>query len=101
MIVLEDTRNKPDKNAHIRQQLEDLGYKVERTKLWIGDYTFPTNQSICIDTKKDMNEIEGNLIHDHERFKAECIRAKEAGIKNIYKSYINVQNKLDAYPLKL
>ena len=27
--------------------------------------------------------------------------AKEAGIKNIYKSYINVQNKLDAYPLKL
>ena len=24
--------------------------------------------------------------------------AKEAGIKNIYKSYINAQNKLDAYP---
>lgn len=27
--------------------------------------------------------------------------AKEAGIKNIYKSYINSQNKLDAYLLKL
>ena len=27
--------------------------------------------------------------------------AKEVGIKNIYKSYINAQNKLDAYPLKL
>ena len=27
--------------------------------------------------------------------------AKEAGIKNIYKSYINAQNKLDDYPLKL
>lgn len=27
--------------------------------------------------------------------------AKEAGIKSIYKSYINVQNKLDAYPLKV
>ena len=26
--------------------------------------------------------------------------AKEAGIKNIYKSYINTQNKLDAYLLK-
>ena len=26
--------------------------------------------------------------------------AKEAGIKNIYKSYINAQNKLDAYILK-
>ena len=81
MIILEDTRNKPEKNAHIRQQLEELGYKVERTKIYCGDYTFPTNQSICVDTKKDMNEIESNLIHDHERFKAECIRAKEAGIK--------------------
>ena len=27
--------------------------------------------------------------------------AQEAGIKSIFKSYINAQNKLDAYPLKL
>jgi hypothetical protein len=83
LIILEDTRNKPEKNKHIRAQLEALGYKVERSKIYCGDYTFPTNQSICVDTKKDMNEIESNLIHDHERFKAECIRAKEAGIKLI------------------
>lgn len=82
-LILEDSRQKPEKNAHIRQQLEDLGYKVERTKLWVADYTFPTNQSVCVDTKKDMHEVESNLIHDHERFKAECIRAKEAGIKLI------------------
>jgi hypothetical protein len=30
-----------------------------------------------------MNEIESNLIHDHERFRNECIRAKEAGIELI------------------
>ena len=83
LIILEDTRNKPEKNAHIRQQLEELGYKVVRTKIYCGDYTFPTNQTVCVDTKKDMNEIESNLIHDHERFKSECIRAKEAGIKLI------------------
>ena len=81
MVIFEDTRNKPEKNAHIRQQLEELGYKVERTKIYCGDYTFPTNQSVCVDTKKDMHEVESNLIHDHERFKAECIRAKEAGIQ--------------------
>lgn len=81
MIIFEDTRNKPEKNAHIREQLESLGYTVKRTKIYCGDYTFPINQSICIDTKKDMHEVESNLIHDHERFKAECIRAKEAGIK--------------------
>jgi uncharacterized glyoxalase superfamily protein PhnB len=63
--------------------LEELGYKVERTKIYCGDYTFPTNQSICVDTKKDMNEVESNLIHDHDRFKAECVRAQNAGIKLI------------------
>ena len=83
MVIFEDTRNKPEKNAHIRTQLESLGYDVKRTKIYCGDYTFPTNQSICIDTKKNMNEIESNLIHDHERFKSECIRATEAGIKLI------------------
>lgn len=83
MILLEDTRNKPEKNKHIRQQLEELGYKVDRCKIYCGDYTWSTNQSICVDTKKDMNEIESNLIHDHQRFKDECIRAKEAGIQLI------------------
>ena len=80
-VILEDTRNKPDKNKHIRDQLESLGYEVNRCRLYCGDYTYPTNQSVCIDTKKDMNEVESNLIHDHERFKSECIRAKDAGIK--------------------
>ena len=83
LIILEDTRNKPEKNAHIRAQLESLGYKVERTKIYCGDYTFPTNQSICIDTKQDLQEVVGNVIQQHERFRAECIRAKEAGIQLI------------------
>lgn len=82
-VLLEDTRNKPEKNAHIRSQLEQLGYKVERTKLYCGDYTLPTNQSICIDTKQDLQEVVGNVIQQHERFRNECIRAKEAGIKLI------------------
>ena len=83
MIVLEDTRNKPDKNRHIREQIESIGHKVERSKIYCGDYTWATNQSVCVDTKQGMGEIESNLIHDHERFRAECIRAKEAGIKLI------------------
>lgn len=82
-VILEDTRNKLDKNKHIRKQLEDIGYKVERTKLYCGDYTYPTNQLICIDTKQDLQEIVGNVTAQHERFKSECIRAKEAGIKLI------------------
>lgn len=83
MIIFEDTRNKIDKNAHIRLQLEALGYKVERTKLYCGDYTLPTNQKICIDTKQDLQEVCGNVIQQHSRFQSECIRAQEAGIKLI------------------
>lgn len=81
MIVLEDSRQKLEKNKHIREQLEHLGYKVDRCKLYTGDYTWATNQSICVDTKANMGEIESNLIQDHERFREECIRAKEAGIQ--------------------
>ena len=80
-VIVEDTRNRPEKNKHIRDQLEKLGYTVDRCKLYCGDYTWATNQSICVDTKANMGEIESNLVHDHERFREECIRAKDAGIQ--------------------
>lgn len=81
LVILEDSRQKPEKNKHIREQLEKLSYKVDRCKLYAGDYTWATNQSICVDTKANMGEIESNLVHDHERFREECIRAKDAGIQ--------------------
>lgn len=80
-VILEDTRNKPSKNAHIRKQLEDLGYTVIRQGLNCGDYTWALDQHITIDTKANMNEVESNLIHDHERFRNECIRAQQLGAK--------------------
>ena len=83
MIILEDTRNKPEKNAHIRSQLERLGYKVERSKLYCGDYSWATVQKCCIDTKQDLQEVCGNVTSQHERFRAECERAKEADIRLI------------------
>ena len=82
-VIIEDSRQKPDKNIHIRLQLEQLGYKVERSKLYCGDYTWATDQKICIDTKQDLQEVCGNLTQQHERFQAECMRAQEAGIKLI------------------
>lgn len=83
MIIIEDTRNKPEKNKHIRSQLEKLGYKVVRNKLYVGDYSWATDQKICIDTKQDLQEVCGNVTQQHERFRAECERAKEAGIQLI------------------
>ena len=81
MIILEDSRQKIDKNKHIETQLEKLGYKIVRSKLLVGDYSYPTDQSICIDTKFGLQEVASNLTQDHERFKNECIRARECGIQ--------------------
>lgn len=82
-VILEDSRQKPDKNAHIRLQLERLGYKVDRSKMYVGDYQFADNGKMVVDTKQDLQEVCGNLTQQHERFQAECVRAQEAGIKLI------------------
>ena len=81
MVIVEDTRQKPEKNKHINQQLEKMGYKVIRNKLLVGDYSWPTNQQICVDTKFGLQEVASNLTQDHERFKNECVLAKECGIQ--------------------
>lgn len=83
MIIIEDSRQKPDKNKHIRDQLEELGCKVIRSKMLVGDYQIANKGDIVIDTKYGLGEVESNLFHDHERFRNECILARDAGIKLI------------------
>lgn len=79
--IIVDTRQKPEKTNYIAEQLENLGYRTVRSKLFVGDYQFADAGNIVVDTKQNMTEIEGNLIGSHERFREECIRAKEAGIQ--------------------
>ena len=59
MILLEDTRQTTSHGSHDRKYkyFESAGIEVRRTKLYVGDYTLPTNQSICVDTKKDIQEL--------------------------------------------
>lgn len=93
MIIFEDTRNQVrtdkktgrihDKHKNIHDYCKSNGIEIIRTKLYCGDYTLATNQSICIDTKKDMVELSQNLFQDHKRFTAELKRATDAGIKLI------------------
>ena len=82
MILIEDTRNKIDKHKTKRQCFENLGHKVVRTKLFVGDYSLLNNQSICIDTKQDWVEVANNVCgKSHERFRNECIKAKNCDIR--------------------
>ena len=84
MLILEDTRNQSGKHNKKHEWFRRNGIEVIRTKLLVGDYTLPTNQSVCIDTKKDIQEIIGNITKDHKRMVNEAERAQVAGIRLIY-----------------
>lgn len=83
-VIVEDTRNQIAKHRQLNDTLKAKGFTVVRSKLFVGDYTRLDNQTVCIDTKKDINEIAGNICGtQHERFRAECIRARDNFIKLI------------------
>ncbi len=80
-IIQVDSREQ--NNNHVLQQFKDLGVKFFTSKLYVGDYTLLHNQSVCVDRKKDLLELAGNIANskEHERFRNELIRAKDNGIK--------------------
>lgn len=84
MIILEDSRQQLGKHDHKHEWFAKNGIEVRRTKLYVGDYTLPTDQTVCIDTKKDFQEIIGNLTEQHDRLVEETERAREAGVRLIY-----------------
>lgn len=82
LIIMEDTRQQPGKHKNISDWMSAHGVKLRRTKLFCGDYTLPTDQRICIDTKYGLQEVYSDLIgKDHARFVRELDAAKECGIR--------------------
>ena len=82
MILIEDTRNQIGKHKTLNDQLNSLGVAVVRSKLYVGEYARIDNLTTCVDTKKDWVEVAGNICgKQHDRFRAECMRAKDAGIR--------------------
>lgn len=95
MIILCDTRQQANKHKLKDEWFEKNDIEVRRTKLYVGDYTLPANQSVCVDTKKDVMEIVGDICgKQHERFRSELLRAKEADIQ----LYILVENESFTIP---
>lgn len=81
MVILEDTRQQSKKHLAKHKWFEENGIEVVRTKLAVGDYTLPTDQSICIDTKHSLLEVCGNVTQQHRRFVEELDLAKKLGIQ--------------------
>lgn len=81
MTIIEDTRQKSGMHELKHQRFNEMGVELVRNMLPFGDYALPP--SISVDTKADMAEIASNIGTDHQRFKRECIAAKEAGCQLI------------------
>lgn len=81
MIFMRDTRDKRGKHDNVDDGLRELGHELVRSKMYVGDITLLNDQSTCIDLKQSLNEVEGNLIGQHDRFRRECIRARDAHIR--------------------
>lgn len=82
MQVQVDTREHAKEWERIKGQFDTLGVQYFRSKMYVGDYQSLDNPRLVIDRKKDLQEICGNVSSkQHERFKAELLRAKEQGIK--------------------
>lgn len=81
MHIQIDTREHTGQVERIEQQLDALGVKHFRSKLYVGDYQSLDNPRLIVDRKKDLQELAGNVCQQHERFRAELVRAQEAGIQ--------------------
>lgn len=81
MIVQIDTREKEHAIEKILETFDNNNVKYISSKMYVGDYQNLQDGSIVVDRKQNLSEICSNVCQQHERFKAELVRAQEAGIK--------------------
>lgn len=114
VMIVEDVGNKIDKHIVKHRWFDAHDVEVLRAPLPVGDYILYTetvadvirrkvkrgvdlkkldflgSYKVCVDTKKDMQEIVGNICgKQHDRFKDECVLAQNNGIQ----LYVLVENQ--------
>ena len=80
MQIQIDSREHKSELPRITKQFDALGIDHFVSKLYVGDYMSLDNPRLVIDRKKDLQELIGNITGQHERFRAELVRAQEHGI---------------------
>lgn len=113
MLIIEDKGQQADKHILKNSYFDNNYVEVLRAPLPVGDYIMATEKvldaikrktarkleikkmdflgtyDVSVDTKKDMQEIIGNVCgRQHERFRDECILAQNNGIK----LYVLIEN---------
>jgi ERCC4-type nuclease len=79
-----DSREKPKATELIKAHFDHMGVKWFISKLPCGDYQSLDNARFCIDRKQSLQELTGTICQQHERFRAELIRAQELGITLVF-----------------
>lgn len=81
-MITEDTRQQEGKHRNIARWMEGHGveFKARAEALPFGDY-MADGSNVAVDTKKDVQEVAGNVGRDHKRFVRECERARDAGYR--------------------
>ena len=80
-MILEDTRQQEKKHEAKHEYFRKVGVHWNRTALYCGDYTLPADQSVCVDTKKDIQELIGDIqVHkmSKKEIKAEVYKISES-----------------------
>ena len=84
MIIYVDTREKPHAIRKILTYFEKQSVEIVRKKLDVGDYMVDPSAKVSIDRKQNLNELVGNFCQQHARFRRECERAQQTGVKLIF-----------------
>lgn len=81
MVIQIDTREKARAIRQILRTFDSQGVKHVTSKLFVGDYMSLDNPKLIVDRKQNLLEVSTNLCQDHDRFRAELVRAREVGIQ--------------------
>ena len=83
MNIQIDSREKSRAIKKIIKEFDRQGVKYYVSKLYVGDYMSLDNPRLVIDRKQNLTEVCANVCQDHDRFRAELIRANESEIEVI------------------
>ncbi len=84
MIFIHDTRDQQGKHDNLESWMAEHGHELIRETMKTGDVMLLGDGSILIDLKSlGLSEVYSNLVHDHARFRNECIRAQEDQVRLI------------------
>lgn len=81
MQIQIDSREKARAIKKIVAEFDKQHIQHYISKLYVGDYMSLDNPRLVVDRKQNLTEVSANVCQDHDRFRAELIRAQDAGIK--------------------